>query len=138
MKHIDDLTGCGRRLRETREARGLSQRQLAFEGCSAAYISRLEAGDRQASEQMLGELARRLGTTVHYLKTGELDPIERGLADAGVALADLTDDERGELSAALAVSAAATARTFGADLEASRTLAERDRLEARLAELTPA
>lgn len=53
---------------------GLSQRKLAFEGCTPAYISRLEAGARIPSLQLLHELARRLHTTAEYLATGDAAP----------------------------------------------------------------
>jgi len=42
--HIDSPREVGARLKASRERAGLSQRQLAFPGCTAAYISRLEAG----------------------------------------------------------------------------------------------
>ena len=60
----------GRRLREARERAGLSQRQLSFPGCSPAYISRIEAGDRIPSLQLLREMGRRLGVSEDYLATG--------------------------------------------------------------------
>src|SRR5688572_33438003 len=44
--HVDNPKAVGTRLRDAREAAGLSQRQLSFQGCSPAYISRIEAGDR--------------------------------------------------------------------------------------------
>src|SRR5918997_5234648 len=68
--HVDDPRAVGERLRAAREAAGLSQRQLAFQGCSPAYISRIEAGDRIPSLQLLRELGRRLGVTEDYLATG--------------------------------------------------------------------
>ena len=68
--HVDDPSAVGRRLRDAREAAGLSQRRLAFPGCSPAYISRIEAGERIPSLQLLRELARRLGVTEDYLATG--------------------------------------------------------------------
>jgi tetratricopeptide (TPR) repeat protein len=49
---------------------GLSQRQLAFSGCSPAYISRIESGDRIPSLQILRELGRRLGVSEDYLAVG--------------------------------------------------------------------
>ena len=58
--HVDDPAAVGRRLKEARLAAGLSQRQLSFPGCSAAYISRLEAGDRVPSLQLLRKLALKL------------------------------------------------------------------------------
>lgn len=51
-------------------AAGLSQRQLSFPGCSAAYISRLEAGDRVPSLQLLRKLAAKLNADDEYLATG--------------------------------------------------------------------
>jgi len=44
---------------------------LSFPGCTAAYISRIEAGARTPSYQVLREFAKRLGTTADYLATGE-------------------------------------------------------------------
>src|SRR5580765_3891627 len=72
--HVDNPVEVGRRLREARERAGLSQRQLSFPGCSPAYISRIEAGDRIPSLQLLREMGRRLGVTEDYLATG----MERG------------------------------------------------------------
>jgi ribosome-binding protein aMBF1 (putative translation factor) len=39
--HIDSAKDVGRRLKDARTKAGLSQRGLAFPGCTAAYISRL-------------------------------------------------------------------------------------------------
>ena len=78
--HVDDPAAVGRRLRDARLAAGFSQRQLSFPGCSAAYISRLEAGDRVPSLQLLRKLAAKLGADEQYLATGieriEQDPPE--------------------------------------------------------------
>jgi transcriptional regulator with XRE-family HTH domain len=68
--HVDDPAAVGRRLKEARIAAGLSQRQLSFPGCSAAYISRLEAGDRVPSLQLLRKLAQKLNADEEYLATG--------------------------------------------------------------------
>ena len=68
--HVDDPAAVGRRLKEARVAAGLSQRQLSFPGCSAAYISRLEAGDRVPSLQLLRKLALKLSADEEYLATG--------------------------------------------------------------------
>lgn len=59
--HYDDPLAVGRRLHAAREAAGISQRELAFPGCSAAYISRIERGERIPSLQVMRELARRIG-----------------------------------------------------------------------------
>lgn len=83
--HVDDPREVGRRLREARERAGLSQRQLSFPGCSPAYISRIEAGDRIPSLQLLREMGRRLGVSEDYLATGT----ERGDDPAGLIEAEL-------------------------------------------------
>lgn len=68
--HVDDPRAVGARLRAAREKAGVSQRKLSFAGCSPGYISRIEAGERIASLQVLRELGRRLGVTGDYLATG--------------------------------------------------------------------
>lgn len=86
--HVDDPLAAGQRLKDAREAAGLSQRQLAFPGCSAAYISRLEAGQRVASLQLLRKIAARLGTDEEFLATGiaREQPFPAELVEADVAL----------------------------------------------------
>jgi tetratricopeptide (TPR) repeat protein len=71
--HVDSPVAVGQRLKSAREKAGLSQRQLAFPGCSPAYISRIESGDRIPSLQLLRELGRRLGVSEDYLAVGS-DP----------------------------------------------------------------
>ena len=68
--HVDDPAAVGRRLKDARLKAGLSQRQLSFPGCSAAYISRLEAGDRVPSLQLLRKIAAKLGADEDFLATG--------------------------------------------------------------------
>jgi tetratricopeptide (TPR) repeat protein len=87
--HVDDPAAVGRRLRDARERAGLSQRQLSFEGCSPAYISRIEAGERIPSLQLLREMGRRLGVSEDWLATGlDRDVLaeDRTLLDAEIAL----------------------------------------------------
>jgi tetratricopeptide (TPR) repeat protein len=86
--HVDDPVAAGLRLKEARVAAGLSQRQLAFPGCSSAYISRLEAGHRVASLQLLRKIAARLGVDEEFLATGvPRDPASPSeLVEAEVAL----------------------------------------------------
>ena len=55
-------------------------------GYTAAYISRLEAGERQPSIRVLRKLADELGVDPHYLETGHEDP----LLDALREIADVT------------------------------------------------
>jgi tetratricopeptide (TPR) repeat protein len=86
--HVDDPAAVGERLRTARERAGLTQRDLAFPGCSPAYISRIESGDRIPSLQLLRELGRRLGVSEDYLATGEnrAAPDDARLLDAELAL----------------------------------------------------
>jgi tetratricopeptide (TPR) repeat protein len=69
-EHVDDPAAVGRRLREARKRAGLTQRDLSFPGCTAAYVSRIEAGARVPSYQILREFAKRVGVTADYLATG--------------------------------------------------------------------
>ena len=86
--HVDSPAAVGERLKVAREKAGLSQRQLSFPGCSPAYISRIESGDRIPSLQLLRELGRRLGVSEDYLATGSDVRGDRGgvLVEAEVAL----------------------------------------------------
>lgn len=87
--HVDSPRAVGERLRAARERTGLSQRQLSFPGCSPAYISRIESGDRIPSLQLLRELGRRLGVSEDYLATGAevgLKELSGALIQAEVAL----------------------------------------------------
>ena len=68
--HVDDPIAVGRRLKDARLAAALSQRALSLPGCSSAYISRLEAGDRVPSLQLLRKLAQKLGVDEEYLARG--------------------------------------------------------------------
>ena len=79
--HYDDPVAVGARLHAAREAAGISQRELAFPGCSAAYISRIERGERIPSLQVVRELARRVGVTEAGLAYGR-EPIDPGVSRA--------------------------------------------------------
>ena len=93
--HVDDPVAVGQRFRQAREAAGLTQRELSFEGCTAAYVSRIEAGARVPSLQILHEFAKRLGVTAEYLATGRPDgeDVSSELLEAEVALR-LGDENR--------------------------------------------
>jgi tetratricopeptide (TPR) repeat protein len=97
--HVDDPVAVGRRLRKAREAAGVTQRDLSFEGCTAAYISRIEAGARVPSLQILHEFARRLDVRPEYLATGSQDPddLSSALLEAEVALRLGNEDLAAEL-----------------------------------------
>lgn len=113
--HVDDPAAVGQRLKEARERAGLSQRQLSFSGCSPAYISRIESGDRIPSLQLLRELGRRLGVSEDHLATGqELRSARDELLEAEVALRldDLELAERLYRDALAGGDEAARARAF--------------------------
>ena len=112
---MDDPVAVGLRLKEARERAGLSQRRLAFDGCSPAYISRVEAGTRTPSPAVLADLAARLGVSDSWLATGKENRAEALLRDAEIALRlDDTDEARRLYSNALdeAVDAAGRSRAL--------------------------
>src|SRR6187200_746423 len=80
--HYDDPAAVGQRVFEAREAAGLSQRELAFPGCSAAYISRIERGERVPSLQVMRELARRTGVSEQELAYGRETEAAEAVGDA--------------------------------------------------------
>jgi transcriptional regulator with XRE-family HTH domain len=71
------MATVGERIRQRRLELGLSQRELASEGVTYAYISRLEANARTPSIKALRRLATKLDVSVHWLETGEQDPAEQ-------------------------------------------------------------
>lgn len=83
--HYDDPVAVGARLHAAREAAGISQRELAFPGCSAAYISRIERGERIPSLQVMRELARRVGISEAELAYGH-EPIDPAVSRAVLAV----------------------------------------------------
>src|SRR4051795_7307742 len=97
----------GQRLRRLRRDRGLSQRELASQGVSYAYISRIEAGARRPSVKALRQLARKLGVSVEYLETGsdlrDVDERELRLSDAELELrlGQSVEDTEGTLTTIL-------------------------------------
>jgi transcriptional regulator with XRE-family HTH domain len=70
---VVDLIDFGRRLRATRRDRGMTQEAVAGQEISAAYISRIEAGQRRPELAVARLIADRLGTSLEYLVTG-LEP----------------------------------------------------------------
>jgi tetratricopeptide (TPR) repeat protein len=112
--HVDDPRAVGRRLREARTRAALSQRELAAGLCTAAYVSRLEAGARVPSLQLLQELGRRLGVSGNYLATGTIGDGDSStrLMDAEIALRlDQTEEARDLCEAVLEHSADSGARS---------------------------
>ena len=119
--HYDDPVEVGRRLHAAREAAGISQRELAFPGCSAAYISRIERGERIPSLQVMRELARRIGISEAELAYGR-DPLDSDVSqavravEAATAAGDAGDvaDAYQALSRAASKAASRAARTVTA------------------------
>jgi transcriptional regulator with XRE-family HTH domain len=103
----------GARLHAAREGAALSQRELSFPGCSAAYISRIERGERVPSLQVLRELARRTGVSEAQLAYGEerLHPdVARTLRQVDEAEGTASKAERAQAYAALGRAASKVAR----------------------------
>jgi transcriptional regulator with XRE-family HTH domain len=73
LNYYDSPANVGRRICERREELGMSQRDLSFPGCTAAYISRIERGDRIPSLQLLEQIAARLDVSTAWLAYGETD-----------------------------------------------------------------
>jgi transcriptional regulator with XRE-family HTH domain len=89
--------GFGQRLRAARQARGLSQTDLADEDVSASYVSLLESGKREPRSAVVDKLAQRLGVDAQELMTGVTKQREQAartaLALAEVAVADGRPDD---------------------------------------------
>lgn len=67
----------GKRLRQLRTAKGLTQRELAGDSLSVSYVSLLEAGRRTPTESTVSALAAILGCTEAELLGGKSLPAER-------------------------------------------------------------
>jgi transcriptional regulator with XRE-family HTH domain len=111
--HYDDPAAVGARVREARLAAHLSQRELSFPGCSSAYISRIERGERIPSLQVMREIARRTGVSEHVLAFGA-EVIDAGVSERirAVEAAEAGGDraERASAYQALARAASRAAR----------------------------
>lgn len=81
IPHVDDPVRVGRRLAAARRAAKLSQRDIAFPGCSAAYISRIERGERTPSLQVLRELAERCDVSESHLAWGRETRMDSSVAE---------------------------------------------------------
>jgi tetratricopeptide (TPR) repeat protein len=116
-RHIDSPAAVGRRLSAARAEAGLSQRQLAHRvACSPAYLSRIEAGARIPSLQLLRAFAEELGVQEEYLARGSTDGIATAepilAAEMAFRLGETDDAERrfGELLDTPSASARVQAR----------------------------
>jgi tetratricopeptide (TPR) repeat protein len=130
IPHVDDPVQVGRRIREAREQAGLRQIDLAFPGCTPAYISRVESGARVPSLQLLHQLARRLDVTADYLAWGREEGLAP-LAEAELALSLGELDRARELFASIAAE-------DGDDEARGRALGGLGELKYRAAELDDA
>ena len=74
--NVEDRRTVGARIKARRGELGLSQRDIACEGVSPGYLSRVERGDRAASMKVLRKIAPQLRVSVHWLETGREDPAE--------------------------------------------------------------
>ncbi|WP_078899931.1 helix-turn-helix domain-containing protein [Streptomyces sp. SBT349] len=79
----------GQRLRKLRKQQGKSQAELTGERMSAAYLSRLESGQRPPTERAVAYLAERLGVP---LESFEAEP-EDSLTEAMAAVATRSEGE---------------------------------------------
>jgi tetratricopeptide (TPR) repeat protein len=103
----------------------LTQRQLSFEGCTSAYVSRIEAGARVPSLQILHEFAKRLGVTPEYLATGGSD-LSSELLEAEIALRLGDENEASKLYEAARDNADSPAALARAQLGLGRLALHRD------------
>ena len=79
----------GERIRRLRSEAGLSQRAIAGPGVSAAYICRIEKGERTPSVKALRVVAKNLGVSAEYLETGtepDIDARDLELSEAELEL----------------------------------------------------
>ena len=63
----------GQRIRARRLELGFTQRDIATENVTSAYISRIESGERHPSYEALVELSVPLTTSALWLLTGSED-----------------------------------------------------------------
>ncbi|MEU7601891.1 helix-turn-helix domain-containing protein [Streptomyces sp. NPDC041003] len=81
--------GFGKRLRQLRKRQGVSQVDLTGPGMSAAYLSRLESGDRRPTERAVLYLTQRLGVSVDAFE----DRPEDSLIDIVAAVSAIPERE---------------------------------------------
>lgn len=111
IPHVDDPVRVGERLLAAREAATLSQRDVSFPGCSAAYISRIEHGERTPSLQVLRELADRCGVSETHLAWGREARIDSAVAELIAAVDDAeSSGSRADRAAAYAALGRASSR----------------------------
>lgn len=81
---------AGQRIKRLRRERGLTLRDVAGEGVSFSYLSRIERGQRVPSTSALRTIGAKLGVSGEYLETGRELPVsterETRLCDAELKL----------------------------------------------------
>ncbi|MCX4970678.1 helix-turn-helix domain-containing protein [Streptomyces sp. NBC_00654] len=130
------IEGLGSRIRRLRRAAGLSQEALARPNLSPSYVSLLEAGKRVPSEDVLAQLAERLGCDPAYLigmiaKPDSVD-LEIELHYAQLALRNGESQAALETFTALLAKLPATDRTdlrFAVELGIGQSLEHQGELE---------
>lgn len=137
-RHVDPVE-LGRRIRGARLAAGLTQRDLAGDTMSTAYVSRIEVGQRRPSTSNLKIIAERTGTTVSALVSEAASTPQPDLALAldHAELALLSGDATTALEQATEVKTAATHHSAGSLLEVDAQYVRASALEA-LGELNEA
>ncbi|WP_030957955.1 helix-turn-helix domain-containing protein [Streptomyces sp. NRRL S-378] len=80
----------GQLVKTLRQERGLSQAEVAKEGMSTAYLSRLESGARRPTAKVLDHLTRRLGVPASVFQGTRTSLLGQALASASSS--DDTDD----------------------------------------------
>lgn len=83
-----DKTALGRRIRTLRTQLGLSQREVAGDKLTAAYISRIEAGTRRPTNAALSYIAAALGVSTNDLEVqARREQLAEMVADAAASWA---------------------------------------------------
>jgi tetratricopeptide (TPR) repeat protein len=86
-----DPAVLGRRIRNARLVAGLTQAEVGYPNASAAYICRIEAGQRRPGVALLAHVAERTGTSIEALLLGierdRLDELRLALSRADLLLA---------------------------------------------------
>ncbi|MFT3722800.1 MAG: helix-turn-helix domain-containing protein [Hyphomonadaceae bacterium] len=94
----------GARIRQLREARNISQKELGQQvGLTHQQFRKYEAGENRISAGRLWEIAKILRTTIVYFYEG-IDPVparvRRGMAEEAADFAGQPSDEASELAVA--------------------------------------
>lgn len=100
IKNRPATLGLGARLKQAREAKNLTQDELAERALTTQQtISRLELGDRNVSDELVVRLANVLGVSPSWLKFGraELDDVTDADMELLLKLRRLPEQDREEI-----------------------------------------